>query len=79
MEQTGPKLRKEFLSRLQYCHPAYLTSMQTTSCEILGWMNHKQELRLRGETSTTSDMQMISAESEEELKSLFYQEGKRGV
>jgi len=42
-------------------------------------MNHKQELRLRGETSTTSDMQMISAESEEELKSLFYQEGKRGV
>ena len=42
-----------------YCHPAYLTYMQSTTCEILGWMNHKLESRLLGEISTTSDMQMI--------------------
>ena len=42
-----------------YCHPAYLTYMQSTSCEMLGWMNHKLESRLLKETSTTSDMQMI--------------------
>ena len=38
---------------------AYLTSLQSTSCEIPGWMNHKLESRLLGEISTTSDMQMI--------------------
>ena len=32
-----------------YCHPAYLISMQNTSCEMLGWMNHKLESRLLGE------------------------------
>ena len=53
-----------------YCHPAYLTYMQNTSCEMLGWMNHKLESRLLGKISTTSDMQ-IMAESEEELKSLL--------
>ena len=42
-----------------YRHPAYLTYMQSTTCEILGWMNHKLESRLLGEISTTSDMQMI--------------------
>ena len=41
-----------------YCHPAYLTSMQTTSCETLGWKKHKLESRLLGEISTTADMQM---------------------
>ena len=41
-----------------YCHPAYLTSMQSTSCEMPGWMNHKLESRLPGELSITSDMQM---------------------
>ena len=41
-----------------YCHPAYLTSMQSTSCEILGWMKPKLELILLGEISVTSDMQM---------------------
>ena len=39
--------------------PAYLTSMQSTSCEMLGWMNHKLESRLPGEISTITDMQMI--------------------
>ena len=41
-----------------YCHPAYLTSMQSTSCEMLGWMKHKVESRLPGEISITLDMQM---------------------
>ena len=41
-----------------YCHPAYLTYMQNTSCEMLGWMKHQLESRLLGEISTTSDMQM---------------------
>ena len=52
-----------------YCHPAYLTYMQNTSCETLGWMRHKWESRLPGEISITSDMQMtpsFMAESEEE-------------
>ena len=42
-----------------YCHPTYLTSMQSTSCKMSGWLNHKLELRLLGEISTTSEMQMI--------------------
>ena len=58
-EQTGSKLGKEYIKAV-YCHPAYLTYMQSTSCEIPGWMKHKQESRLPGEMSTTSDTQMIS-------------------
>ena len=52
-----------------HCHPAYLTHMQSTSCEILDWMKHKLESSLLGEISITSDMQMttiLMAESEEE-------------
>ena len=45
--------------------------MQITSYEMLGWMKHKLESRLPGEISITSDMLMITAESEEELKSLL--------
>ena len=41
-----------------YCHPAFLTYMQSTLCEMLGWMKHKLESRLPGEISITSDMQM---------------------
>ena len=41
-----------------YCHPAFLTYTQTTSCEMPGWMKQKQESRLPGEISITSDMQM---------------------
>ena len=55
---TGSKLGKEYVKAV-YCHPAYLTSMQSTSWEIPGWMNLKLESRLPGETSTTSNMQMI--------------------
>ena len=58
-QQTGSKLGKEYI-KVVYCHPAYLTYMQSTSCEIPGWMKHKQESRLPGEMSTTSDTQMIS-------------------
>ena len=59
MEQrTGSKLGKEY-DKTVYRHPAYLTFMQSTSCEMPGWMNHKLESRLPGEISTTSDMQMV--------------------
>ena len=58
MEQwTGFKLGKEYIKAI-YCHPDYLTSMQSTSCEMSGWMKHKLESRLPGEMSITSDMQM---------------------
>ena len=55
-QQTGSKLEKEYV-KVIYCHPAYLTYMQSTSCEILGWMKHKLELRLLGEIAITSEMQ----------------------
>ena len=56
-QQTGSKLGKEY-SKAVYCHPAYLTYMQRTSCEMPGWMKHKLESRLPGEISITSDMQI---------------------
>ena len=57
-KQTGSKLGKEYI-KVVYCHPAYLTYMQSTSCEMLGWMKYKLESRFLGEMSVTSDMQMI--------------------
>ena len=58
MEQwTGSKLGKECLKPV-YCHLAYLTYMQSASWEIPDWVKHKLELRLQGEVSITSDMQM---------------------
>ena len=54
-EQTGFKSGQEYI-KAEYCHPAYLTYMQSTSCEMLDWM--KLESRLPGEISITSDMQM---------------------
>ena len=60
MEQlTCSGLRKEY-DKAVYCHPVYLTYMQSTSCETLGWMNHKLESRLPGEISATSDIQMTT-------------------
>ena len=56
-QQTGSKLGKEYIKDV-YCHPAYLTYMQSTSCEMPGQMKHKLESRLPGEISITSDMQM---------------------
>ena len=58
MEQwTGSKLGKEYVKAV-YCHSAYITSMQSSSCEMLGWVKHKVESRLLGEISMTSDTQM---------------------
>ena len=54
-EQTDPKLGKEYVKAV-YCHPAYLTYVQSTSCKMPGWMKHKLESRLPG--SITSYMQM---------------------
>ena len=56
-QQTGSKLGKENVKAV-YCHPAYLTYMQSTSWETLGWRKHRLESRLPGEISITSDMQM---------------------
>ena len=57
MEQTGFELGKEY-TKTVYCHPVYLTYMQSTSYEMLGWMKHKLESRLLGEISITSNTQM---------------------
>ena len=66
-QQTGSKLGKEYIKAV-YCHPAYLTYTQSTSCEMEGWMKHKLESRLLGEISITSDMQMTPP---------LWQKGKR--
>ena len=69
MEQrTGSKLGKEYVKAV-YCHPAYLTYMQSTSCEMLGWMKHKLESRFLEEISITSGTQMTPYTVE--LKSLL--------
>ena len=74
MEQwTSLKLGKEY-DRAVYCHLAYLTYMQSTSCKMPGWVNPKLKSRLPGEISITSDMQMappFCQKREEELKSLL--------
>ena len=58
-QRTGSKLGKEYVKAV-YCNPVYLTYMQSTSCEMLGWMKPNLESRLSGEVSVTSDMQMTS-------------------
>ena len=55
--QTGSKLGKEYIKAV-YCYPSYVTYMQSTSCEMPGWMKQKLESRLPGEISITSDTQM---------------------
>ena len=55
MEQrTGSKLGKEYVKAV-YCHPAYLTSLQSTSCEMPSWIKHKLESRFPREMSVTLD------------------------
>ena len=56
-QQTGSKLGKKFIKAV-YCHPAYLTHMQSTSCEMPGWMNHKLKSGLPREILITLDMQI---------------------
>ena len=74
MEQlTISKLGKEYIKAV-YCHPAYLTSAPSTSCKMLGWMNHKLELKIPGENINNfryADNTTLMAESEEELKSFL--------
>ena len=65
-QRPGSKLGKKYIKAV-YCHPAYLTYMQSMSWEMLGWMKHKLESRLPGEILITT----LMAESEEEVKSLL--------
>ena len=58
-KRTGSKLEKEYVKAV-YCHPAYLTYLQSTLCEMLDWMNHKLESRLLGEISINPDIQMTA-------------------
>ena len=69
---TGSKLEKEYVKAV-YCHLAYLTYLQSTSCEITGSVKDQLELRSQGKLSITSDMQMVLflSESEEKLKNLL--------
>ena len=72
-QQTSSKLGKEYIKAV-YCHPAYLTSMQSTLYEMLGYMKHKLESKLLGEISITSDTQMtppLWQKVERNLKSLL--------
>ena len=71
-QQTGSISGKEYIKAV-YCHPAYLTYLKSTSCEMLGWMKHKLESRLPGEILITSDMQITPPlwQSEEELERLL--------
>ena len=74
MEQLiGSKLGKQYVKTV-YCHPAYLTYMQSISRKMLGWIKHKLESRFPGEVATISDKAgdtILMAESKEELKSLL--------
>ena len=69
-QQTSYKLGKEYIKAI-YWHAAYLTYMQSITCEMPGWMKHKLESRLLGEISIISDTLTLMAQSEEELKSLL--------
>ena len=68
-QQTGSKQGKEYIKGV-YCHPVYLTYMQSTSCKMTGWMKHKLESRLQGEIPININ-NLRYAESKEELKSLL--------
>ena len=68
-KQTGSKSGKEYIKAV-YCHPAYLTYMQGTLCEMLGWMKHKLESRRNINNLRYADDTILMAECEEELKSL---------
>ena len=71
-QQTGSKLGKEYV-KVVYCHLAYLTYMQSTSCEMPGWMKHKLESRAERKINNHryADYITLMVESEEELKSFF--------
>ena len=66
-QQTGSKSGEEYVKAV-YCHPDYLTYMQNTSCEMLGWMKHKLKSRFLAEISITSDIQMTQHLWQKETK-----------
>ena len=74
MEQwTGSKLGKEYI-KAEYCHPAYLTYMQSTSCKMPGWMNQKVGIKIAGRNTNNlrfADDTTLMAASEEEIKSIL--------
>ena len=81
----GSKLGKEYVKAV-HCHPAYLTYIQSTSCEMLGRMKHKLQSRLPGDIINNlryADDTTLMAESEEELKNLLMkakeERGKAGL
>ena len=70
-KQTGSKLEKSYIKAI-YCHPAYLTSMQSTSCEMLDWMKYKLGIKIAGRSINNlrhADDTTLMAENEGELKS----------
>ena len=72
-QQTGSKLGKEYVKAV-YCHPAYLTYMQSTSWETLGWMKHKLEIKIAERNINNlryADDITLMAESKEEVKNLL--------
>ena len=77
-QQTGSKLGKEYIKAV-YSHPAYLTYMQNTSCEMLGWMKHKLESRFPGEISITSDKQMTPPYGRKRRTKEALDESQRGA
>ena len=58
-QQTGSKQGNEYVKAV-YCHPAYITSMQSASWEMPGWIKYSLKSRLPGEISITSDTQMTA-------------------
>ena len=77
-QQTGSKLWKKYV-KVVYCHPAYLTYMQSTSWDMLGWKTHKLESRLPGEISITSDMQITPSLSQSLLMKVKEESEKVGL
>ena len=72
-QQTGSKQKKEYVKAV-YCHPAYLTSMQSTSWETLDWKETQAGIKIAGRNLSHlrhADDTTLMAESEEELKSLL--------
>ena len=76
-QQTGSKLGKKYVKAV-YCHPAYLTYMQSTSWEMPGWMKHKLESKLLGEISITSDTQMTPPYGKKQRTKEPLDESERG-
>ena len=72
-QQTGSKTKKESVKAV-YCHPAYLTYMQSTSCEMLGWIKHKLKIKIAWRNINNlryADDTTLIGESKEELKSFL--------